>query len=116
MSTQKKPVLTITRTATAAITQYLAVTLAGAIAATGVEGAGLAVTDAAIGDAFAVDVMGTSTGVAGAAISAGAAVQIGTGGKLVTQTTGARFGYALFAAGTDTPFEVLIDRAPAPAE
>lgn len=115
MSTQKKSILTITRNATAVITQYLAVTLAGAIAAAGSEAAGFAVNNAAIGDDFPVDVLGTTTALAGANIAAGAAVQVGSDGKLITQTTGARVGYALFAAGSGAPFELLIDKAPAPA-
>lgn len=115
MSTQKKPILTITRNATAVITAHLAVTLAGAVAASGTEAAGFATSDAAIGDDFGVDVLGTTTAIAGASISAEAAVQVGSDGKVVTQTTGARVGWALFAAGSDAPFELLIDRAPAPA-
>lgn len=114
MSTQKKPLLTLTRSATTTITQYLAVTLAGAIAAAGTEAAGFATTNAVSGDDFAVDVLGTTTAVAGGAITAGAALEVGTGGKLVVQDEGARVGYALFAAGVDTPFEILIDKAPAP--
>jgi hypothetical protein len=114
MSTQKKPVLTITRNATATITAHVAVTLLGAIAAAGSEAAGFAVNDAAIGENFPVDVLGTSTGVAGAAVDAGDPLEIGTGGKVVPQTTGARIGYAMFDAGIDAPVEVLIDKSPAP--
>lgn len=113
MSAQKKPILTITRIATTAITAHSVVTLQGAIAAAGAESAGFAVTDAAVGEYFAVDVIGTSLGIAGAAIAAGAAVQVGTAGQVITQTTGARLGFALFAAGTGAPVEVLIDKAPA---
>lgn len=114
MSTQKKPILTITRNATAAISAFLAVTLLGAVATAGSEAAGFATSDAAIGEDFGVDVLGTSTGIAGEAIAAGDAVEVGSGGKLVVQDTGARVGYALFDAGTDTPVEILIDKAPAP--
>ena len=115
MSTQKKPLLTITRKATASISQYLAVTLTGAIAAAGTEAAGFATSNAAIGDDFAMDVLGTTTGLAGEAIEAGEPLEVGTGGKLMVQNTGARVGYALYGAGADSPFEVLIDKAPAAA-
>lgn len=115
MSTQKKPLLTLTLMATATISQYLAVTLTGAIAAAGSEAAAFAVADAESGENFAADVLGTTTALAGEAISAGDALEVGTGGKLVAQTTGARVGYALYDAGVDTPFEVLIDKAPAAA-
>lgn len=114
MSTQKRPLLTLTIMATAAISQYLAVTLSGAVAAAGAEGVVFATTDAAIGDNFAADAIGTTTAVAGEAISAGDPLEVGTGGKLVVQDEGARVGYALFDAGIDTPFEILIDKAPAP--
>lgn len=114
MSTQKKPVLTITRNATATITAHLAVTLLGAIATAGSEAAGFAVNDAAIGEDFPVDVLGTSTGIAEEALDAGDPLEVGTGGKLAVQTTGARIGYAMFDAGADAPVEVLIDKAPAP--
>lgn len=115
MSAQKKPILTITRSATGAITAHRAVTLAGTVAATGAAAVGFSVADAAIGESFAVDVIGTSIGIAGAAIAAGAALQVGTNGHVITQTTGNRIGFALFAAGTGAPVEVFIDKAPAPA-
>lgn len=113
MSTQKKPLLTITRTAAGTISKYLAVTLAGAVAGAGVEAIGFATTDAVSGENFAVDVLGTTTALAGAAINAGAALEVGADGKVITKTTaGARVGWALFAAGSGAPVEVLIDRVP----
>ena len=114
MSTQKKPVLTITRNATVAITACLAVTAAGAIAAAGADAVGFATTNAAVGEDFAVDVLGTTTAIAGAALTAGARVQVGTGGKVVAQSTGVSMGILLFAAGADQPVEILIDKQPAP--
>ncbi len=114
MSTQKRPVLTLTRNATAAITKYLAVTAAGAIAAAGADAIGFATHDAAIGEDFAVDVLGTTTAIAGATLSAGARVQVGTGGKVVAHTTGVSLGVLLFGASADQPVEILIDKQPAP--
>lgn len=115
MSTQKKPLLSLTIMAAAVIAQYSAVTLTGAVAAAGSEGVVFATSDAEIGENFTADAIGTTTALAGEAISAGDALEVGTGGKLVVQTTGARVAYALYDAGVDTPFEVLIDKAPAAA-
>lgn len=114
MSTQKKPLLTITRNATATISKFLAVTATGAIASAGGDAVGFATHDAAIGEDFAVDVLGTTTGIAGATLSTGARVQVGTGGKLVAHTTGVSIGVLLFAASADQPVEILIDKQPAP--
>lgn len=113
MSTQKKPILTLTRNAAAAIAKYQAVTATGAVAAAGAEAIGCAVTDADIGDDFAVDVLGTTTGIAGVALTAGQRVEVGADGKLIVAASGASFGIALFGAGADSPVEILIDRQPA---
>lgn len=114
MSTQKKPILTITRNATAAITKFLAVTAAGAIAASGADAVGFATHDAAIGEDFAVDVLGTTTAIAGATLSANARVQVGSDGKVVAHTTGVSMGVTLYGAGSGQPVEILIDKQPAP--
>ena len=114
MATQKKPILTITRNATAAIAAYQAVTLLGAVAAAGADAAGFAISDAAIGQDFGVDVLGTSTGLAGEALDEGVAVEVGADGTLVEQSEGARIGWTLFSAGAGQPVEVLIEKAPAP--
>ena len=114
MSTQKKPILTITRVATAVITAFQAVTAAGAVAAAGADAVGFATHNAATGETIAVDVLGTTTAIAGAALAAGARVQVGAGGKVVAHTTGVSMGVLLFAAGADQPVEILIDKQPAP--
>lgn len=114
MSTQKKPILTLTRKAAVAIAKYQAVTATGAVAAAGAEAIGCAVTDADIGDDFAVDVLGTTTALAGEVLTAGLRVEVGTAGKVVEATTGASLGITLFGAGADSPVEILIDRQPAP--
>ena len=115
MSTQKRPLLTLTLHAVAVISTYQAVTLSGDIASAGAEGALFATSDAAIGDDFSADALGTTTALAGEAIEKGEPLEVGTGGKLVVQTTGARVGWALADAATDTPVELFIDRAPAPS-
>lgn len=116
MATQKTPVLTRTRPATGAISAYLAVTALGAVAAAGSEAFGWATSDAAIGEDFAVDLLGTTTALAGEAIAAGADVEVGADGKMVVHDAGAKCGVAMFAAGADQPFEMLIDKHPAPPE
>lgn len=110
MSTQKTPVLTRTLVAVTALQAWQAITALGAVATAGDSAIGFAVTDAAVGEHVAVDMLGTSTGIAGEALTAGAQVQVGTGGKLVTLDTGKLVGTALFAAGADQPVEILIGR------
>ena len=114
MSTQKKPLLTLTRKASATILKYLAVTAAGAVANAGADAIGFATHDSVSGEDLAVDVLGTTTAIAGAALSSGARVQVGTGGKVVAHTTGVSMGILLFGAGADQPVEILIDKQPAP--
>lgn len=108
MSTQKLPVLSITRKATAALAKYQYITAAGVVAAAGAAGLGLVTTDADSGDDITTDVLGTSTAIAGAAVADGARLQVGTGGKLITATTGVPVAQALEAGTTDQPFEVLL--------
>lgn len=114
MSTQKSPALTLTRNATATISKFLAVTAAGAIASSGGDAIGFATHDAAIGEDFAVDVLGTTTAIAGASLSAGARVQVGSDGKVVAHTTGVSMGVLLFGAASGQPVEIFIDKQPAP--
>lgn len=108
MSTQKTPILTLTRVAAEKITAHQAITATGAIAAAGEVAIGFSTTDAEMGDYFAVDAIGTSSGIASAAISAGDELEVAAEGKLATKTTGKRVGIALFDAATDEGFEVLI--------
>jgi hypothetical protein len=68
MSGQSISVLSLSVIATAALTKYRAVTAAGAHAAADIYG--VTKTDGAIGDCVAVDVIGTTTIEAGAAIPA----------------------------------------------
>ena len=112
---QKTPILTLTIVATAVILAGQAVTAAGAVSTSAGDAIGFAVTDAAIGESFAVDVLGTSTAIAGASISKGARVQVGTGGKVITATSGISLGVALNAAAADTPVEIFIEKRPATA-
>lgn len=108
MGTQKFSVLTVTRKAAAEINKHLYATGAGVLAAAGAAGLGLTTRDAAIGDDIAVDVLGTSTAIAGATVADQARLQVGTGGKLITATTGVPVAIAMQAAVADQPFEVLL--------
>lgn len=101
--------LTIGITAAATITQYNAVTAAGAVASAGGNAIGFAETGGASGDRVPVTALGTAVATAGAAISAGAAIEVGSSGKVVTKDTGVAIGRALSAAAADGDLiEVLI--------
>lgn len=110
MSTQKSPVLTRTFTAIADVAAYQAMTATGAVAVAGAIAIGFAISDAAAGDDVAVDILGTSTGLAGTALAAGVQVQVGTDGKLIALDTGKLVGTTLAAAGANQPIEILIGR------
>ncbi len=90
--------LTITCVATAAVSARQLVGFNGAPAVAGGAILGVAQTDAEIGTAFAVDVIGVFDLVAGAAIPAFSAVQAGAGGMPIVQAAGTRIGTALTAA------------------
>lgn len=108
MSTQKTPILTRTLVAANDLQAWQAITALGAVAAAGESAIGFAVTAAAEGEHVAVDILGTSTGIAGEALTAGVQVQVGAGGKLVALDTGKLVGTALFDAGVNQPVETLI--------
>lgn len=109
MSAQKKPLLTLTRTAAASLTQYQLVDAAGAVATAASAALGAVTTDAATGDDIAVDVLGTTIALSGAAISNGAELEVGTDGAVVTKTTGLPVGIALqAAAAAGEPIEIFL--------
>lgn len=84
--------------ATAALTQYRGVTVAGAVPAAAATALGLAATGGAIGDRVPVVVLGTAIGEAGAAITAGAALEYDSSGRVITRSAGVTIGRALSAA------------------
>lgn len=103
------PVLTLGVNATAAIGQYNAITATGAVATAAGNAIGFADTSAAIGDRVPVTALGTAKAVAGAAIAAGAAVEVGSAGKVVAKSAGVTIGRALTAAAADgDQIEVLV--------
>jgi hypothetical protein len=85
--------------ATAALTQYRGATIAGAVPAAAATALGLAATGGAIGDRVPVVVLGTAIGEAGAAITAGAALEYDSSGRVITKSAGVTIGRALTAAG-----------------
>lgn len=80
------PILTLTVIATAALSANRAVTLAGAVPAAGALCIGITRSDAAIGQAVPVDVVGTTKAVSGAAFAADVALMADATGKLITHT------------------------------
>lgn len=109
MAASNIALLTVGITAGATITQYRAITAAGAVPSAAAAAVGFANTDAASGERVPVTVVGTAIATAGAAITAGAAVEVGTSGKVVTKSAGVTVGRALTAAGADGDLiEVLV--------
>lgn len=100
MSDQSRPVLTLTVTAAGAISANRFVTAAGAQAAADANAIGVARTAAAgAGEKIPVDVIGTASVEAGAAVTAGATVKADAQGRAIPwATSGARIGIALEAA------------------
>jgi hypothetical protein len=83
--------------ATAAITQYRGVNLAGAVPAAGAAGY-LADTGAAIGDMVTVNMLGTAIGESGAAYSANTLLEFDSVGRLIAKTTGVSVARSISAA------------------
>jgi hypothetical protein len=105
-----KQVLTLSMTLSGTVAQYGPVSAAGAPATAASNAIGFAPVGGVSGDIVAVIVMGTSLAVAGAAIAAGALVEVGsTPSQVVTRSAGVSIGRALNAASAAGDFvEVLI--------
>lgn len=101
MSNQFRPAQTLSVLATAGLTANRFVTATGAVPAAGANALGVALSDAASGAQVPIVTLGTATATAGGAIAAGAAVEVGTAGKVITRTTGVAVGRALEAASGD---------------
>ncbi len=109
MAALSKSAHTIGVIAAAAILQGQAVTAAGAVATAAGNAVGVAETDAASGDRVPVTALGTGIAIAGAAVAAGAALEVGTTGRLVTHSAGVTVGRALTAAAAaGDQIEVLL--------
>ena len=85
-------ILTLSVTATAALTINRAVSHAGAVPAAAGNNLGFAVYGGAIGDRVPVRVMGTAVAEAGAAIAANALVELDSSGRVVTKSAGVTVG------------------------
>ena len=109
MAALQKSAHTIGVTASATITQGQAVTAAGAVATAAGNAVGVAETDAASGARVPVTVLGTGIAIAGAAITAGVALEVGSTGRLVTLDAGVPVARALTAAAANgDQIEVLL--------
>lgn len=110
MAASNYPNLTLGILAVAALTQYRAVTAAGAHPSDAANAVGFTQTGGAIGDRVPVTAGGTAIATAGAAIALGAAVEVdGTAGKVITKSAGVTVGRALQAAAADGDLiEVLV--------
>lgn len=109
MSQQNLAILTLSVVASGAVAASRFVTVAGAQAGAAANTLGVARYGVASGAALAVDVLGTTVAEAGAAVSAGAALETDTNGKAITKTTGPTVGRALQAAtGAGQFIEVLL--------
>ena len=106
---QSKPILTIPVTASEAVAAETFGTLTGATVAPGASAAGVFTTDGQPGDVLPLECIGTSVVVAGAAVSKGDEIQVGTAGRAITKTTGVTVARATEdAAGDGARFEVLL--------
>ncbi len=99
MAASSTNTLVLSVIATAALTQFRAVNVAGAVPAAAANSLGIAQTGGAIGDAVPVVVLGTAIGEAGAAVAAGALLETDASGRFITRSAGAIVGRALSAAG-----------------
>jgi len=109
MPANKVQLLTLSIAATADFNEHLAVSQAGALAVAAGKMFGVATTDGETGVQLAVDVLGTSVAVAGAALAKDADLEVGANGKLVTKAAGVTVARAMQAAGADgDQIEVLL--------
>lgn len=108
MSTQKLPLLALTRKASAALTAHQLVSALGAVATAGGPILGAAVTNAANGDDVALDVLGTTTLIADGAVTDGMALEVGADGAATENADGMIVAIALEAAADEGLFEALL--------
>lgn len=110
MGMQSTPVLTLPMVLTGNVGAHRLVTPAGAQAGADAVAIGAARSAGSAGERISVDVKGTTTIEAGAAISAGATLKADASGRAITwASSGAKVGFALEAAGAAGQFiEVLL--------
>lgn len=98
MAASNNSIFVQTIVATAVLTGFRGVTIAGGVPGAGLTGLGLAQTGGVVGDAVPVNVLGTAVGEAGAAIALGAALEFDALGRVITKAAGVTIGRALTAA------------------
>mgnify|MGYP007071629691 CR=1 FL=1 len=110
MSTQAIAVLTLTTALTGTVAAQRFVTPAGAQAGADANTLGVTRLAGVSGDKVPLDVLGTATVEAGAAVAAGASLKSDASGRAITwATSGAKVGIALEAAGAaGNMIEVLL--------
>lgn len=105
MSKQSTPIFALTVIAAEALTTARFVTPTGAVPSGGGNTLGVTLSDAASGALVPIGVLGTVVVEAGAAITKGDTLKVGTAGKAITwATSGAKVAIALQAAGADGDF------------
>ncbi len=95
------PILVLSITAAAALTQRRFIGMDGDVCGAGAKALGAAEFNADAGDQASVNVAGLILVEAGGAITAGAEVESDADGKAIAQSAGVGNGYALDAATTD---------------
>ena len=95
-------------TATVALLPNRYTTILGALPTAGGNAFGPTVTAAAIGQRVGVSVLGTARVEAGAAVAAGAAIEVDADGCGITRTAGITVGRALTATAAGQLIEVLL--------
>lgn len=109
MAVASIPILVNGVVATGVLTQYAAVTGAGVVATAAGRALGFAQTGAIVGERCPIVTEGTAVAIAGAAIVVDAAVEVGTGGQVVTKSAGVTVGRAMTAAAAaGEQIEVLV--------
>lgn len=109
MAASSTNTLVLSVIATAAITQFRAVGHTGGAPAAAAHCLGFAQNGAASGEAVPVVALGTAIAEAGAAITAGAQLELDASQRVITRSAGAIVGRALTAAGAaGDQVEVLV--------
>ncbi len=109
MALYNKPGLTFTIAASATITAYKFVTLAGALPATPADALGVVLNGAASGDPMTVVLAGIVPVTAGAGgVTAGSFVEVLAAGTVQDKTSGTVVGRALTAAASGELASVLL--------
>lgn len=102
MAATERALLTIGVTAAVALTQFRAVTAAGAIPAAKARACGFTKTSGAVGERVPATAIGQAIATAGAAVAVGDKLEVvGAAGKVQPVTDGVGVAYALTAAAAD---------------